>query len=83
MYVCSDPHVRPSLSLNPELMDSANLASRFAPGNQFLLPECWVIGGCHDCLAFVWILGVQTWVLILGWKVLYLLSHLPSLYIHF
>lgn len=52
MYVCSGLHVRPSLSLNPELMDSASLDSHFAPGNQFLLPECWVIDGCHDCLGF-------------------------------
>lgn len=69
MYVCSGPHVRSSLSLNPELMDSASLAkpscpwkpvfASWVPGYKWLpwLPSICVDSGVPNLSPYTWMEG--------------------------
>lgn len=52
--------LRQGLSLNPGSLIPARLASQVAPGIAWVCPSTGVIGGQHTCLAFTWLLEIQT-----------------------
>lgn len=75
-FNCSLPYLlRQVLSLNPEFTNLASLASWLAQGPGLSVPpEHWDYRQAHH-LAFKWVLGTQTWALVLLQQVLYWLSH--------
>lgn len=62
--------LRQSLSLNPEFIESARVADQRNSGTHLslFLPQHCGSGVCHGNWLFVWIMEIQTQVLLLEWQ---------------
>lgn len=67
-------------SLNLELsLTLTNLVIQLVLGIPILsLLSARIVGTCHTCLAFVWVLDIQIVVLMFSWQALYSLSMYPN-----
>lgn len=74
----SPPCMEAESLLNLELVVSPGLASQLAQGLPVSTYGALDLENLHTYPSFMWVLGIQTPLLILAQKGLYQLSHLPS-----